>query len=105
MPTDTPMSNPRGDADVDDWTEFVTPEMLRCRVTLGEYFAESRELVAAGKVSQSAIDCDQSRLEALAQPGDTWWEWVLGTEPLRQMGGLALVRSQRIVWARLDWIS
>ena len=36
--------------------------------------------------------------------GDECWEWIMGKEPLRQMGGLALVRRGQIAWARNDWI-
>jgi hypothetical protein len=38
-------------------------------------------------------------------PGDEWFEWVSGTESLMQSGGLALVRSGRIVYAEQHWIS
>lgn len=38
-------------------------------------------------------------------PGDEWWEWIQGTEPLMQSGGIALVRHGKIVYARQDWIS
>jgi hypothetical protein len=89
----------------DDWTDLVSPKMLTRRVTLDEYFAESMELVGKGRVEKSAIDRDRAQLEARAQPGDEWWEWVMGTEPLRQIGGVALVRGGAIVWARDDWIS
>ncbi len=89
----------------DDWTGLVTPDMLTRRLTLDEYFAERSEWTRKRYVAQSAVDRDQAQLEARARPGDEWWEWVLGTEPLMQMGGLALVRCGRIVWARQDWIS
>jgi hypothetical protein len=89
----------------DDWTDLVKREMLTRRVTLDEYFAESMELVRRGRVAQSAIDRNRKELEARAQPNDEWWEWVMGTEPLMQMGGIALVRDGAIVWARNDWIS
>jgi hypothetical protein len=89
----------------DDWTDLVKREILTRRVTLDEYFAEGMELVRRGRVARSAIDCNRAELEARAQPGDEWWEWVLGTEPLMQMGGLALVREGGVVWARNDWIS
>jgi uncharacterized protein YcaQ len=88
-----------------DWSDIVTPDMLTRRVTLGEYFADSIEGVRKGYITQGAVDQDRARLETQAQPSDEWWEWVLGTEPLRQMGGLALVRRGNIIWARNDWIS
>lgn len=89
----------------DDWTDLVKPDMLARRITLDEYFAERGEGVRKGHVTQSAVDQDRAQLEARAQFHDEWWEWVLGTEPLRQIGGLALVRCGHIVWARDDWIS
>ena len=89
----------------DDWTDLVTNARLSRRVTLEEYFAGTLELVRKGLVAQSRVDQDRAHLEARTQTGDEWWEWVLGSAPLMQMGGLALVRAGTIVWARLDWIS
>lgn len=89
----------------DDWTDIVTPDMLRRRVTLDEYFAERTEWVRKGYIPQAAVDRDRVQLEARAKTQDEWWEWLLGTEPLQQMGGLALVRCGNVVWARNDWIS
>lgn len=89
----------------DDWADIVTPNMLLRRVTLDEYFAERAEGVRKGYLSQAAVDRDRVQLEARAQAQDEWWEWVLGTEPLMQMGGLAVVRCGSVVWARNDWIS
>ncbi|HMF18410.1 MAG TPA: hypothetical protein VKE98_14465 [Gemmataceae bacterium] len=89
----------------DDWTDIVKPEMLERRLSLDEYFAEAIELVRKGRISQSAIDRDREILQERALPNDEWWEWIMGTEPLRQMGGLALVRNRKIIWARNDWIS
>jgi hypothetical protein len=79
--------------------------MLTRRVTLDEYVAEREEWVCKGYTTRSAVDCDRARLEERTQPHDQWWEWVLGTEPLMQMGGIALVRYGQVVWARNDWIS
>jgi len=89
----------------EDWTDLGKPQMLTQRVTLDEYFAESMALVQAGRLAASAIDRDRAQLEARARPQDQWWAWLLGTEPLRQIGGLALVRDGNIIWARSDWIS
>jgi hypothetical protein len=89
----------------DDWTDLVSTEMLTRRITLDEYQAEYVELANRGLISQSKVDRDRAMLEALIRPGEEWWEWVMGTEPLRQMGGLALVRQGRVLWARNDWIS
>jgi len=89
----------------DDWTDLVTHEMLARRVTLDDYFAPSMDLVRKGHVAEATINRNRAKLEALAQVGDEWWEWVMGTEPLMQMGGLALVRAGRVVWARNTWIS
>jgi len=91
--------------DQDDWTWLVKREELKRRITLDDYFVEHHEWVQKGLISQSRIDLDRAGLEALAQPGDEWWEWLMGTEPLKQMGGLALVRAGIVVWARNDWIS
>lgn len=88
----------------EDWTDIVTPAMLRRRVTLDEYFAE-KTAEFGERLSQAAVDQDHAQLEARVQPHDEWWVWVLGTVPLMQMGGLALVRCGKIVWARNDWIS
>jgi hypothetical protein len=89
----------------DDWSDLVTPDMLRRHLTLDEYFAERCEWVRRGHVPQSAVDRDRAQLEGRAQHGDEWWECLLGTQPLMQMGGLALIRSGHIVWVRQDWIS
>ncbi len=86
----------------DDWTNLVKCEMLTRRVTLDQYFAESIELVRRGRVAQFVIDCNIAELEARARPGDEWWQWLMGTEPLIQMGGLALLRDDAVVWARND---
>jgi hypothetical protein len=89
----------------DNWTDLVKREMLTRRVTLDEYFAEWLELVRRGHVAKSSIDQIRAELEVQEQPGDEWWEWVIGTEPLMQMGGIALVRAGDVVWARHHWIS
>lgn len=89
----------------DDWTDIVTPGMLKRRVTLDEYFAEMTAELYEGSISKTTVDLDRAQLEARAQPYDEWWEWVLGTELLRQMGGLAQVRCGNVIWARNDWIS
>jgi hypothetical protein len=79
--------------------------MLTRRITLDEHFAEYLDLVQRGLVDQALIDGERAQLAARAQPGDEWWEWLLGTEPLRQMGGIALVRHGKVVWAKNTWIS
>lgn len=89
----------------DDWNDIVAPEMLTRRVTLEEYFAERESWVRMGQIRRSAIDQDRLELEARWQAGDEWREWLMGTQPLRQIGGLALVRGGRIAWARHDWFS
>jgi hypothetical protein len=93
------------DREMDDWTDLVEPEMLTRRLTLDEYFAEHVEWVRKGHITQAAVDQNRAQLEARWQPGDEWWEWIMGTEKLMQMGGLALVRGGQIAWARNDWIS
>jgi hypothetical protein len=93
------------DTDDDDWTDLVSNEMLTRRVTLDEYQAEHVVLASRGLVPQSKVDSDRAMLKPLIRPGEEWWEWIMGTEPLMQMGGLALVREGRVIWARNDWIS
>lgn len=83
----------------DDWTEFVHAGQLICKVELSEHFAESSEL------DNHHVDDILAMLASHALPDDEWWKWIEGTEPLRQMGGLALVRKGEIVWAWLEWIS
>ncbi len=99
------------DDERDDWTDLVSHEDLTREISLESYVEEQlRELY--GLNSQSNVDDSRQRLEAFvrnvakyATPGDSWWEWVQGTEPLMQMGGLAVVRKGTIVWATVTWIS
>jgi hypothetical protein len=58
----------------DEWTDLVEREMLIRKVTLDEYFAESKEFVRKGHIQQSAIDQDRAQLAARAEPGDEWWQ-------------------------------
>ena len=51
------------------------------------------------------VDEKKGSLEALMEPGDEWYEWVGGSQPLMQVGGLALVRKGLVIWARQEWIS
>jgi hypothetical protein len=98
-----------GGVEVDDWAEFVTPDMLTQRIELDQYITKQLapllRHVPQGVSVRELIASKKTPLEALMQPGDEWWQWVSGTEPLMQLGGLALVRAGAIVWARLDWIS
>lgn len=91
----------------DDWQDIVTADMLRRCVTLDEYFAEKLAEVGEERYQSylAADEQDRAQLEPRAQPQDEWWEWVMGTQPLMQMGGLALVRSGNIIWSCGDWIS
>lgn len=89
----------------DDWTFLATRETLRPRVTLDDYLIESVRLARKGLIPLSEIESRRSELEKRMQAGDEWWEWVAGSEPLMQMGGIALVRSSAVIWARMDWIS
>lgn len=88
--------------DSDDWTDLVTPETLIRRITLDEYFAESDDWVRKGQIAQAAIAQDRAQLEARAARDDHWWERGLAPGPW--VGGIALVRDGRVVWARDDWI-
>ena len=82
----------------------VTAENLVERVTLDQYLSSERP-ADTGRDDASRIALRKPPLEALMGPGDEWWRWVSGTEPLMQEGGLALIRRGRTVWARQDWIS
>ena len=96
---------------MEDWSDLVTLADLRHETTLEQYFADQVAVLGPTPNPKTVASirqrCEEIRgeLEELAQPGDCWWEWVQGDEPLMQSGGLALVRSGRIVWAKLDWIS
>ena len=96
---------------MEDWCELVDSEDLRRKLTLDEYFAnqvaELGQNPNPNTVALIRTRCKEMRdeLEALAQPGDSWWEWIQGDEPLMQSGGLALVRGGQIVWAMQAWIS
>jgi hypothetical protein len=91
---------------MDDWTELVSRKDLKRELSPQAYAEE--------QLSEFTTDIDDVRrrlqefvlkLEEHAQPGDSWWEWIQGTEPLRQMGGLAVIRNGTIVWATMKWIS
>ncbi len=95
---------------VDDRSWLVTPDMLTHLVTLDDYLAEqwtpiARRSADPAEAIRLLVAAKKPPLEALAGPGDEWWAWVAGSEPLMQSGGLALVRSGAVVWAREDWIS
>ena len=96
---------------MEDWSELVLPEDLRRQTTLEAYLANdlaqpgphtSPDTAAYIRRRSEEI---KSELEELARPGDSWWEWIQGDEPLMQSGGLALVRDGKIVWATQMWIS
>jgi hypothetical protein len=86
------------------WKSWVTVDKLIERATLDEYLSRERP-ADRGTEEVARVARRKQDLEALMQPGDEWWHWVSGTEPLMQEGGLALVRHGRVEWARLDWIS
>jgi hypothetical protein len=96
---------------MEDWSECIEPGDLKRALTLDEYFADRVAELGQNPnpttVASVRERCEEMRteLEALAQPGDSWWEWLEGDQPLMQSGGLALVRGGRIVWAMLGWIS
>ena len=97
--------------DDDDLTGLVTKDELTRRVTLDAYYDEQIAHHAARRTSEELhemgqrIERSKASLGARAMPGDEWWEWVSGTEPLMQSGGLALVRAGDIVYAVQHWIS
>ena len=96
---------------MEDWSEFVELGDLNRALTLDEYFAN--QVAELGQDPNPATvaqirqqwEVMRGELEALAQPSDSWWEWIQGDEPLMQSGGLALVRGGQIVWAFQAWIS
>lgn len=94
-----------------DFSEFVTPDELTQRVTLDEYYREeiahhtSRRTTEELRDIMSRIEQTKARLIAHWTQGDEWWEWVSGTEPLMQSGGIALVRAGKIIYAEQHWIS
>ena len=94
-----------------DFTDFVTVDELTRRITLDDYYAvhlarhASRRTPEHFREIEQQIERYKASLSARAIPGDEWWEWVSGTEPLMQSGGLALVRSGQIVYAEQHWIN
>jgi hypothetical protein len=95
----------------DDFTEFVTADALTRRITLDDHYEKdvahhaTRRTPEQFREIKQRIEQSKTSLSARAMPGDEWWEWVSGTEPLMQSGGLALVRSGQIVYAEQHWIS
>jgi hypothetical protein len=87
------------------WSDLVGQEMLTERVTLDQYLARRMSHLRAHPDYERLLAEQRQPLEALAMDSDEWWEWISGTEPLMQQGGLALVRSSKVVWARMDWLS
>ena len=75
------------------------------RVTLDAYLAAPVESRRSPEEVAAWVSSRKPKLEALTKPGDEWWRWISGTQPLMQWGGLALVRHGVVVWARFDWIS
>jgi hypothetical protein len=97
--------------DEEDWSDLITHADLKREITLDLYLDEQMSEFSAD-LPQSDRAEQRQRLEEIiserrerAWAGDSWWEWVLGTQPLSQMGGLALVRDGKIVWATMTWIS
>lgn len=68
---------------------------------------KSREQRLADKLQRKENEVFQRKLEALAQPGDEWWAWMDGADEPEgmQLGGLALVRGGKIVWAEQIWMN
>ena len=91
---------------MEDWTELVSREDLKREVSPQAYADE--QLSECKTVTDDVRQRLQEfvlELEQHAQAGDSWWEWIQGTEPLMQMGGLAVIRNGTIVWATMTWIS
>lgn len=96
---------------IEDWSEFLRPEDLGRELTLKDYVAEHLAEFGPDADQERIEDCRQRltafkhQLQELEAPGDTWREWLQGTEPHMQSGGLALMRNEKIVWAVQTWIS
>ena len=87
---------------------LITNTDLKREITLETSVRDQlSELGDSTHVSNARQKLDKfvRELVPLARPGDRWWEWVQGTEPLMQQGGLALVRDGEIIWATMTWIS
>jgi hypothetical protein len=99
------------DDDEEDWSDLIVHGDLKREVTLDSYVEEQLSELSCGNQPEVIADSHQRLLafvrdiQGRAQAGDTWWEWVKGTEPLMQQGGLAVVRNGKIVWATMTWIS
>ncbi len=95
---------------MEDWTDLVSLKNLTRELSLQDYVDE-QICEAAIHDSPNITEIHQGltifvqQLKERTQPGDQWWEWIQGTEPMRQMGGPAVVRDGTIAWATMTWIS
>src|SRR5690242_15632723 len=100
------------DYDNEDWMNSIRIEELTREISLDAYADEQVAELAAANNDPEEIAEARSRMEGFVQSirhhaaaGDACWEWVSGTEPLMQSGGLAVVRNGKIVWGTMTWIS
>ena len=99
------------DDEVEDWSDIISREDLKREIDLDSY-ADDQVSELYGNNPPEVISAARQRLQAFvrkirkhARPGDTWQEWVQGTEPSMQQGGLAVIRDEEIVWATMTRIS
>jgi hypothetical protein len=96
---------------MEDWSQLISSNDLKREISLDSYVEEQLSEMSGNNSPSVIADARQRLAEFVreaakhAQPGDSWWEWVEGTERLMQTGGLAVVRNGTIVWATMTWIS
>jgi hypothetical protein len=91
---------------MEDWTGLVSRDDLKRELSPQAYAEELlSEFETVTDDIRRRLQEFVLKVEEHAQPGDNWWEWLQGTEPLMQRGGLAVVRNGTIVWATMTWIS
>ena len=89
----------------------VCLEDLKREITLDSYVEEQlnefTDLNTPAKVAdvRQRLEAFVRKVRSHAQPVDTWWEWVKGTDALSQQGGLALIRKGEVVWNIMTWKS
>jgi hypothetical protein len=99
------------DEDDEDYSALVRWEDLTHQFSLESYVDDQlRELYGDNLPTRVAerrqsMETFLQKLRCRTKPGDSWWDWVQGSEPLMQTGGVALVRNGAIVWATTTWIS
>jgi hypothetical protein len=90
-----------------DYTDHVSKEMLVRPISLEEYESIWGLASIAESDPRFRTKLERHRAEVIKamKMGDQLWEWRVGTEAFSSAGGLAVIRGEEIVWARLDWRS